>query len=297
MNYFPSMTWHTQGIRLTAPVQWRSLDGVMGAFWQAESQAGANGYYLADDPRLMIFFNDVAPKVRIANSDSDLITRYRPMTRAIYIPAGVPLWTGSQALHRFSHLNLHLHRDRLLRFLAPTIGRSAAMAALQRPVELQDLGPLETLARLLVDELDGPTRPAIYAESLVGSILAGLLDLSGGHDGQVSGRLTPVQMDRLQALAQERGSAKLSVAEMAASVGLSESWFGTVFKQTTGKSPLQWQIERRIEVARTLLVDSDMTVAAIAARLGFSDQAHLTKAFRQASGDTPAAWRRLHQSR
>lgn len=291
------MTGHTQGITPTAPVRWRGLDGIVGAYWQAESQAGAAGYYLDDDPRLMIFFNDVSRNQRIANSDADLCNRPRPLTRAIYLPAGVPLWTSSQALHRFSHLNLHLHKDRLLRFLAPSIGRSAAMAALQRPVELQDLGPLETLAQLLVNELDDPQRPAVYAESLVGSILAGLLDLSGTQQDPAAGKLTPAQMNRLRLLAEERGSAKLTVGEMAESVGLSESWFGTLFKQTTGTSPLQWQIERRLDVAKSLLVDSDMTIAAIAARLGFSDQAHLTKAFRQSLGDTPAAWRRLHQIR
>jgi AraC family transcriptional regulator len=76
---------------------------------------------------------------------------------------------------------------------------------------------------------------------------------------------------------------------------LSESWFANVFKQTTGKTPLQWQLGRRIELAQKLLSESDLTVADIAAQLGFSDQAHLTKAFRQIAGETPAAWRRLQR--
>jgi len=46
-----------------------------------------------------------------------------------------------------------------------------------------------------------------------------------------------------------------------------------------------------------LLGESDLPVASIAAQLGFSDQAHLTKVFRQIVGETPAAWRRMQQFR
>ncbi|MGU4174065.1 helix-turn-helix domain-containing protein [Pseudomonas aeruginosa] len=50
-----------------------------------------------------------------------------------------------------------------------------------------------------------------------------------------------------------------------------------------------------MNAAQKLLLEGDLTVADIAAQLGFSDQAHLTKAFRQSVGNTPAAWRRLHR--
>ena len=287
------MTWHTEGISVTAPVKWRQLDGLVGAFWEAESQDGAKGYYLAADPRIMIFFNDVSSRITMSNSNGESTDHARPMTRAVYVPAGVPMWTSSSATHRFSHLNLHIHKDRLLRFLAPSIGSSAAMAALRRPVEIQDIGSVETLASLLVDELAEPSKHAVYAESLVGSIVAGLLDIPGLPGDQVNGRLTQAQLNKLFAKLEKRGD-RVTVAEMADIVGLSESWFATVFRQTTGKTPLQWQLEQRINVAQKLLLESDLTVADIAAQLGFSDQAHLTKAFRQSVGNTPAAWRRLH---
>jgi AraC-like DNA-binding protein len=44
-----------------------------------------------------------------------------------------------------------------------------------------------------------------------------------------------------------------------------------------------------------LIGNGEVTVAGVAAQLGFTDQAHLTKAFRQIVGETPAAWRRLQQ--
>ncbi|AYC99518.1 AraC family transcriptional regulator [Neorhizobium sp. NCHU2750] len=290
------MVWKTNGIQVVSPVKWRCLDGLVSVLWEAESQAGASGYYLAEDPRIMVFFNDVSSRVRISNENGEFSRNYRPMTRAIYIPAGMPMWTTSKSLHRFSHLNLHMHKDRLMRFLAPSIGSSAAMAALKRPVEIQDLGPIEALSGLLVDEISSPSRHAVYAESLAGSIATALLDIPHGEKPTSNGRLTKGQMNKLIARMDACSNGRLTIAEMAETVGLSESWFANVFKQTTGKSPLQWQLAKRVELAKTLLLQRDLAVAEIAAQLGFTDQAHLTKTFRQVVGDTPAAWRRMHEA-
>ncbi|WP_210165101.1 helix-turn-helix domain-containing protein [Pseudorhizobium marinum] len=293
MSYQHSMTCHMDGIRALAPAKWRGLDGLMSVFWDAEGQAGAHAYYVSPDPRIVIFFNDVSSQIRMSNRENGFGRHDRPMTRAVYVPAGVPLWTKFTAGHRFSHLDLHLHKDRLLRFLSPSVGTSAARSAVRRPVEIQDISAIGALANLLVGEVSTPSKHPVYAESLVGSIVSGLLDIPEQDGEQGNGRLTQAQMNKLIARFNGQGDCRLSVAEMAETVGLSESWFAHVFKQTTGKTPLQWQLGRRIELAQHLLLESGLTVASIAAQLGFSDQAHLTKAFRQIVGDTPAAWRRL----
>ncbi len=296
LNFWHSMDWRTEGIQVVSPPKWRQFDGFVSVYWEAESQLGARGYYLADDPRIMVFFDDVSSRVRISNENGDFSKNHRPMTRAIYIPAGVPMWTTSRMFHRFSHLNLHIHRDRLLRFLSPSVGTSAALMALRRPVEIQDIGPIETLALLLVDELAMPTRHGVYAESLAGSITAGLLDIPLAEERPVTGRLTQGQLNKLAAGLDARSNCRLSLAEMADIVGLSESWFASVFKQTTGKSPLQWQLAKRVENAKKFLMESDLSVAEVAAQLGFTDQAHLTKVFRHVTGNTPAAWRRMQRT-
>ncbi|WP_188826532.1 helix-turn-helix domain-containing protein [Brucella endophytica] len=295
MSYQHSMICATEGIRALVPEKWRGLDGIMGVYWDAEAQTGANGYYLSPDPRIVIFFNEVSPHIRMANEAEGLGRRDRPMTRAVYVPAGVPLWTRFSSPHRFSHLDLHLHKDRLLRFLSPSVGASVARAALRRPVEIEDVGAIETLAGLLVEELSNPSKHPVYAESLAGGIVTALLDIPREADIEADGRLTQAQMKKLAARLNAKGDGRLSVAEMAETVGLSESWFAHVFRQTTGKTPLQWQLARRIALAQKLLRETDLTVAGIAAQLGFSDQAHLTKAFRQVAGETPAAWRRMQR--
>ncbi|OYR13385.1 helix-turn-helix domain protein [Brucella thiophenivorans] len=291
------MIWNTEGIRVVSPVKWRVLNGLVSVYWEAESASGASGYFLSHDPRIMIFFQDVSAKVRISNADGQNNNYHRPMSRAIYIPAGVPLWTSTVATHRFSHLNLHFHKDRLLKYLRPALGPSLAMSIIQKPIEIQDLGTLEVLARLLEEEVSNPSQHSLYVENLIGAILARLLVEPENDEKQEYGRLTQAQMNKLKAHVSVSNDGRLSVAEMAAAVGLSESWFSNVFKQTTGQTPFQWQLTKRIDRAQKLLSDSDATVAGVAAQLGFTDQAHLTKAFRQIVGETPAAWRRLQQQR
>jgi AraC family transcriptional regulator len=295
LTYLHSMVARIEGIRPVSPERWRAFDGAVGVYWDAEGQAGAEGYYLSPDPRIVVFFNDVSSRIRIASRENALGRDDRPMTRAIYVPAGVPLWTRFNGTHRFSHLDLHIHQDRLVRTLAPSLGSSKARAILKRPVELQDLGPVETLAGLVVDEISQPSRHAVFGENLVGSIATALLDLPTGDPEGQNGRLTQAQMNKLIARVALHGERPMAVADMADTVGLSESWFATVFRQTTGKSPLQWQLGRRIDAARGLLSDSHLSIAEVAAQLGFSDQAHLTKVFRHVVGETPAAWRRFNR--
>src|SRR5690554_4373182 len=101
------MTCNTEGIRPLVPAKWRGLDGLMSVYWDAEGQSGARGYYLSPDPRIVIFFNDVSPHIRMSNREEGFGQNDRPMTRAVYVPAGVPLWTRFTSPHRFSHLDLH----------------------------------------------------------------------------------------------------------------------------------------------------------------------------------------------
>lgn len=282
------MRARTEGIRPTRPVRWRNLDGIVGVHWVAEGHSRAKGFYVSPDPRIVVFFNDVSAQIRMSNQPSGSPAEFRPMARAIYVPAGQPMWTDFTAAHSFSHLDLHLHRDRMLRFLAPSVGSSAAQAALRRPAEIEAAGAIETLARLLADELAAPVRHGVYAESLVGSIATAMLELPPEIDTG-DGGLAPAEMEKLAAHLEEKG--RLTVADMAAIVGLSADRFAQRFKQTAGQTPLQWQLASRIARAKTLLMRRELTVAAVASQLGFTDQAHFTRMFRQIAGETPAAWR------
>ncbi|QQV77382.1 helix-turn-helix transcriptional regulator [Sphingomonas aliaeris] len=78
---------------------------------------------------------------------------------------------------------------------------------------------------------------------------------------------------------------------MAADAGLTPSHFCRVFKKATGISPHQYVMKARLERAREMLGESELSIAAIADSIGFTSQSHFTRAFRQFSGQTPSGWR------
>lgn len=82
---------------------------------------------------------------------------------------------------------------------------------------------------------------------------------------------------------------------LAAQAGLTQSHFCRVFKKATGTTPHQYVMKARLDRAQELLVGSDMSIAAIADRLGFTSQSHFTRAFRQYAGQTPSGWRHTIQ--
>ncbi|RVV98827.1 AraC family transcriptional regulator [Mesobaculum littorinae] len=290
MGYSHDFTGLTEKIHPLAPVQWRQFANTLVAHWQAAGDRGATGQYVSANPRISIFFDDMSSISAI----TDLGTRR--LARAIFVPAGMELRTCFSRELSFAHLDIHIDHAWALRLLSGALRRPAALNILGRPFERHDAAELEPLAGLLLGEVRGPSRHPLFAENLVSCLLSGLLDLEDAEQAPEDARLTSAQMRKVRLRFDAAHGRRLSTAQMAGAVNLSESWFSLVFRNTTGLSPYQWQLTRRIEQAQQLLADTDLTVANIADRLGFSDQAHLTKVFSRRVGATPASWRRDRQS-
>ncbi|MGY2438188.1 helix-turn-helix transcriptional regulator [Pseudomonas sp. SDO52101_S400] len=84
----------------------------------------------------------------------------------------------------------------------------------------------------------------------------------------------------------------LGLQTMAQLLELSEGYFIRAFKQATGKSPHSYLIDRRLARARALMRDSTDSLSEIALACGFNSQAHMTSAFKQRLGVSPAQLRR-----
>jgi len=84
----------------------------------------------------------------------------------------------------------------------------------------------------------------------------------------------------------------LTVARLASVACLSEFYFARAFKAAVGESPHRHVSARRLERAKDLLSDADRALVDIALALRFSCQANFTRAFRRATGQTPAQYRR-----
>jgi AraC family transcriptional regulator len=88
---------------------------------------------------------------------------------------------------------------------------------------------------------------------------------------------------------------KLPLADVAAACRLSPSHFSRLFKQSTGMAPHQWLLDRRVERAKHLLMNTQETLTDIACAAGFADQSHLTRVFSKRVRVSPCAWRRANR--
>jgi AraC family transcriptional regulator len=68
--------------------------------------------------------------------------------------------------------------------------------------------------------------------------------------------------------------------------------FFRAFKAAVGRSPHPYVGAKRLELSKQLLGEGEQSLADIALPLKFSCQANFTRAFREATGQTPAQYRR-----
>ena len=111
------------------------------------------------------------------------------------------------------------------------------------------------------------------------------------------GGLGPSQKRRATELLNENLSGRIQLSELAAECDLSISHFARSFKASFGVSAHRWLVQRRIERAQELLIETHDSLADIADQAGFSDQAAFTRTFHQIVGVSPGRWRRDYQPR
>jgi AraC family transcriptional activator FtrA len=92
--------------------------------------------------------------------------------------------------------------------------------------------------------------------------------------------------------ASERLAEPITVQDMAGRLRVSERTLARRFVDQLGTSPGQWLLGRRINAARALLEQTDLTVDAIAVRVGLASATNLRRRFHRALRTTPAAYRR-----
>jgi AraC-like DNA-binding protein len=83
----------------------------------------------------------------------------------------------------------------------------------------------------------------------------------------------------------------IDLATLAGVAGVSIHHFARGFKQSAGVTPHHYLTQKRVERAQDLLAHTDLSLSEIAYAVGFSDQSHLARHFRQVLGVTPGQFR------
>jgi AraC family transcriptional regulator len=114
---------------------------------------------------------------------------------------------------------------------------------------------------------------------------------SGARRSRTAG-LAGWQIARVRAFIDKNLHRTIHTQDLSIVARRSPAHFSRSFKLTFGEPPHAYVVRRRLETACHLMITSSASLSEIALSVGFSDQAHLCKLFRQAFGQSPASWRR-----
>jgi transcriptional regulator GlxA family with amidase domain len=86
--------------------------------------------------------------------------------------------------------------------------------------------------------------------------------------------------------------AAYSLGDLVADLGLDKSYFIRLFKKNIGVPPMKYAMSLKMGVASDLLRTTTEPLATVATRVGFGDEYHFAKRFKQWSGTAPGRYRR-----
>jgi AraC-like DNA-binding protein len=147
---------------------------------------------------------------------------------------------------------------------------------------------LETARR----ELERDREAARASLATASHILQAEIERRSGANGATMGGLAAWQILRVRAYIDSNLHRTIHIRDLSAVARRSPAHFSRKFKLAVGESPHAHVVRRRLERACHLMMTSAEPLSEIALSVGFSDQAHLCRLFRQAFGQSPASWRR-----
>jgi AraC family transcriptional regulator len=170
-----------------------------------------------------------------------------------------------------------------------------AHAELQPGDVLQD-PTLRSLMELLLREKRNSFRSGpLFLDSLataLASYLSQHYAVSLPSKQHFTGGMSVSTLRRCLELMEAHLDRDLRLNELAIEAGVSSSHFLRSFRQSTGKTPHQFLLHRRVERAKALMRTQTTSLTEVALASGFADQHHLARVFHRITGMPPSHYRR-----
>jgi AraC family transcriptional regulator len=148
---------------------------------------------------------------------------------------------------------------------------------------------------LLREKRDGVPNGLFFLDGIATAVASHLVrrySIAPPVEKTYKGGMAPSALRRCIEYIEARLDGDLRLDELAQVVGLSASHFVRSFRRSTGKTPYQFLLHRRVARAQMAMRDRRTPLAEVALVSGFADQHHLARVFRRITGVTPSTYRR-----
>ena len=124
--------------------------------------------------------------------------------------------------------------------------------------------------------------------------LDSLVRSSASPQSETGGRLRDFYIKEAFSFIEQNFQNDISVEDIAAACGLNRSYFGKIFHESMGKSPQEFLISYRMTKATELLKLTGLSISDIGNVVGYPNQLHFSRAFKNVYGVSPRDWRYEH---
>ncbi|HEY8454417.1 MAG TPA: AraC family transcriptional regulator [Actinopolymorphaceae bacterium] len=209
----------------------------------------------------------------------------------VLVPPAVPHWAHHDPRSPLQCYVLHFE-VRILGAHAP--GALAALPSLLRP-KPSILPELRAAAADMCREVGDPAPEHVLLANAAITRLVGLLwsvNTANRSLGSIRAALPAhTRLEPVLAHIADHYDRPLTLAELASVAGLSPTHLSHIFRGAVGLSPFQYLQRYRMRRARHLLQTTDLGIAEIGRRVGFTDPAYFSRVFRRLEGMTPTQYR------
>ncbi|MEO1376220.1 MAG: AraC family transcriptional regulator [Cyanobacteria bacterium J06635_10] len=155
---------------------------------------------------------------------------------------------------------------------------------------------IEQIIMMLYSEMNGGSGwgSKLYIESLTNALGVNLLrdySVKKTNLNLNSGGLSDSKLLLVTDYINDNIATEIKLSDLATLAGISQFHFSRLFKKSVGMSPHKYVMKQRVERAKSLLKNPELSVTEIALLSGFNSHSHLGKYFRQLTGFTPKEYR------
>lgn len=153
----------------------------------------------------------------------------------------------------------------------------------------------EQAGTLLKDELfhlaSSKTQSSYHLIGHLFLIMDALLSGSSSRRKTQNGKRTQFYTNEAIAFISANYPFSITVEDMANRLNLDRSYFGKIFRENMGQSPQEFLIRYRLSKAAELLKTTDLSIKDISVQVGYPNQLHFSRAFKNVYGLSPRSYR------